>query len=427
MNLLAPWVLAFGVLAGSAPLAVQSKVVWVDCGATEAGDGSVRAPFTRITDAVSARRTLASAHGQGTIVGVRPGVCLHETFPIVLDYRVWVRGSRVGWFDSDGLPTGDQTDDTIVVGGVSVPFFRVAADDVRITAVSLDGQRTTPQGTDALVGAILVAGARNFEVSGVRVVNASIGVAASASSGRVHGSFFGVVDGGMQARPGTADSPAKVVFDGNRVSEYPTGAITLIGADPGGDHLEVVLAGNEFVTTFQDTGPSNPFGLRVAAVAGGPPNIHGTVVATVSDNVFRGSHRYPLIVSGGNVLRTSGGVADPRPYAGTFDLAFHDNTVDLGEVTGNGALITYTNSRATELPCELDPANAPPACPTVMGGRYWKYLRDSVFNLVHTGELDGVWIDHPAADPVGGAVLNNVLIINGDEIAHQTFVVVPAS
>jgi hypothetical protein len=81
----------------------------------------------------------------------------------------------------------------------------------------------------------------------------------------------------------------------------------------------------------------------------------------------------------------------------------------------------------TELPCELDPANTPAECPTLMGNppQYWEYLENSTFDLHHGGELDDPLIDHPEIDPGDGRVLNNVLRINDEVIPHQTFVVVP--
>ena len=88
-------------------------------------------------------------------------------------------------------------------------------------------------------------------------------------------------------------------------------------------------------------------------------------------------------------------------------------------------MISFTNSRATELPCELDPANTIDTCPTAASGTYWKYLQDAAFNIIHSGELDGYLLDHPAQDPVDGRVLDNVLTIDGVVIPNETFVVVP--
>jgi hypothetical protein len=259
----------------------------------------------------------------------------------------------------------------------------------------------------------------------LRLVRVAVGVVSTASSGRVHGTYIGTVQEGLVARGGTTTTPAEVRFDGNRVSDYVVGAVALIGANPGGDDLAADLSDNEFVTTFANTGPSNPFGVRINAVLGGPPNVHGKIAATLEDNRFLGSHRYSIIVSGGNVLRQAGGVIDTRAYAATLALNFAGNFIDRGSVTANPAIITFTNSRATELPCELDPANVGETCPRVQGGRYWKYLQDSAFDLVHEGELDDAWIDHPAIDPVDRRVLDNVLTINGEVHPHETFVVVP--
>ena len=64
-----------------------------------------------------------------------------QTFPIPLDDPVWVRGSRQGAVDDRGLPIDEQTNDTLVVGGVTSAFFAITAEDVQISGFSLDEGR----------------------------------------------------------------------------------------------------------------------------------------------------------------------------------------------------------------------------------------------------------------------------------------------
>jgi hypothetical protein len=400
--------------------------VWVDCGAASGGNGHTRAPYARISDAVAAERPAAGAvASHRTIIAVRPGVCAAETFPIRLDYPVWVRGSRVGQFDAVGLPVDGQTEDTLVLGSATVAFFQIAADDVEVSDLSLDGRQSNPPLAGLLIGAIEPTGVRGFDLRHLRIVRATTGIISKAASGRIRGSYLGTLREGLIAFGGTSAAPADIGFTGNRVSDYPGGAVALIPANPAGDDLTAVISGNEFITSYVDSGPSNPFGLRVNGVFGGPPNVHGKLMSSVIENRFLGSHRYAIIVSAGNVLRAGGGVPDAHAYTATLHLSFSGNFISPDQITASTAIITYTNSRATELTCELNPANTGPACPRVQNGRYWKYAQDSVFDLVHEGELDNAWIDHPATDPVDGRVLNNILIMNGRVVPNETFVVVP--
>ena len=155
----------------------------------------------------------------------------------------------------------------------------------------------------------------------------------------------------------------------------------------------------------------------------GSPFLQGTVQASFAGNRFRGTPRYAIIVNGGQTTRRT----DGRRYSGGVDVTFANNAIEEAGITRAVSLITFTNSRATELPCELDPANTLVECPTLMGNplQYWEYLEASVFDLHHTGELDGALIDHPEIEPVDGRVLGNQLFINDAEVDHETFVVVP--
>jgi hypothetical protein len=57
--------------------------------------------------------------------------------------------------------------------------------------------------------------------------------------------------------------------------------------------------------------------------------------------------------------------------------------------------------------------------------QYWEYLEASVFDLHHSGELDGALIDHPEIEPVDGRVLGNQLVMNDAVAPNETFVVLP--
>lgn len=91
--------------------------------------------------------------------------------------------------------------------------------------------------------------------------------------------------------------------------------------------------------------------------------------------------------------------------------------------------MTFTNSRATVFPCELNPALAPgPDCPSLSTPPvYSEYLTAATYDLRHSGELDGEFIDHPEFHPVDRHALGNRLIFNRVPASCGTFVVVPGT
>ncbi len=408
--------------------------VYVDCKVAPGGDGRKKAPFATITAAVPMARAL-SAQARVTI-SVATGVCDDEVFPIQLDFPVVVRGSRSPAVDNEGLPVDGQDRDTLVTWTPPAPvppsvgmlsFFRVTGSDVRISKLSLDAkilpgtpgipgpQRTAPFG-------VIVQNARDFVIDQLRVVRMGISVRTQGdSSGRIRDAYFGQVGSGIVLTGGDPAAPPTVTVTNNRIENYWSGAIALAGAGPAGRAIKAVVQGNDTFTGYANTGPSNPYALRINPIVGGSAFLRGTVDATFEDNRLRGTPRYAIVINGGQVVRR----ADGQRYSGVLDLTFANNAIDEAGITAAASLITFTNSRATELPCELDPANTPVNCPTLMGNplQYWEYLEASVFDLHHSGELSDPLIDHPEIEPVDGRVLNNVLLLNDEVVDYQTFVI----
>ena len=56
---------------------------------------------------------------------------------------------------------------------------------------------------------------------------------------------------------------------------------------------------------------------------------------------------------------------------------------------------------------------------------YAEYLTDAVYDLRHTGELEGGLIDHPECHPYDKYPLGNRLIVNGGLEPYGSFFVVP--
>ena len=425
------------LLVGSASAAAPTAVtLYVDCAATSGGDGKKKSPFATITAAVPIARGL-TAQARDVTIDIAPGICDHEVFPIQLDFPVVVKGSRTPDLDAEGLPLGSQDHDTVVTwvppspvppSVAALAFFRITGSDVRISKLSFDGKivpgtpgsESTPPAPAPM--AVLLNKASNFVLDQLRIVRMGMALRTEGASGRIRDTYFGTLGDAVVLTGGDPTAPPTVTVTNNRVEDYWTGAFAVGGAGPAGQSISAVIEGNDTVTSYADTGPSNPFTVRIAPVLQSP-FLQGKVLASIQGNRVRGTPRYAFIVQGGRPLRR----ADGQRYSGVLDLNFAGNAIEESGVTRAVSIITFTNSRATELPCELDPANTKVECPTLMGNpfQYWEYLQNSVFDLHHSGELDGALVDHPEIEPVDGRVLNNMLRINDEVADHQTFVVVP--
>jgi hypothetical protein len=416
--------------------AAPAKSVYVDCEAAPAGNGSKNAPFSSITAALAPAKAF-SATSKVTI-SVASGICDQETLPIQLDFPVVLQGARSPEMDEEGLPLNGQDQDTLVTwvppspvppSVAALPFFRITGANVRISKLSIDGKIIpgTPgvvaPGATAPLG-LLVQNAKDFTIDQLRITRTGASVRTQGNaSGRIRDIYIGTVNAGIVLTGGDPTAPPMVMVTNNRIEDYWTGALALAGAGAAGQSIRAVIEGNDTTTRFADTGPSNPFAVRIGPILAGSPFLQGTIEASFLGNRFRGTPRYAIIVNGGMTTRRP----DGRRYSGGVDVSFADNLIETAGITGATSLITFTNSRATELPCELDPANTLVECPSLMGNplQYWEYLEASVFDLHHTGELDGALIDHPEIESVDGRVLGNRLLINDAEVDHATFVVVP--
>jgi len=56
---------------------------------------------------------------------------------------------------------------------------------------------------------------------------------------------------------------------------------------------------------------------------------------------------------------------------------------------------------------------------------YWDYLKNALFDIHHTGELNNVRIDYPEPHPIDGSELGNQLFLNDQLVPNQTFLVFP--
>lgn len=360
------------------------STIYVNCQAASPGNGSPNAPFRTVTNAVA----LARNQGGGADILVAAGECAEETLPILLDVRVRIRGAQNG----DSLVTVADPPDP------ATTFFVVTADDVRIEDVVIDGKiplqgdvSIMPLGTP--VGVSIVA-ANDYELTRLTIRGADQGIISQGSSGRIRDCDL-LTNSGMFINGGPAGAPAVVEVIDNVVA-YRVNGIAVAGSAGFGTTLRLTVTGNQIVTSFTNTGPTNPAALRVspAVTAGG--TVAGFVEIEASGNVIGGSAKYGIMIHAGQPV--PGGV-----YTGDIEGAFKDNVVASSVV--NRALITFTNARNTVVP-------TPPLV---------QYLTDARFDLEHDGELTNALIDHPQFHPMDHP-LGNVLLLNKNVIAFQTFV-----
>src|SRR5262249_30318250 len=146
----------------------------------------------------------------------------------------------------------------------------------------------------------------------------------------------------------------------NNTMVYRTVGIGVAAAGPFGAALRATLTDNDILTSYTNSGPSNPAAIRLAPFFGGTPNVRPTLDIVIDGNFIAVSAKYGMIVPAGQNTRRS----DGRSYTGNVEARFENNVID-GSVL-HPALITFTNARATTLPCELNPTLPPgPVCPSL--------------------------------------------------------------
>ena len=348
-----------------------------------------------------------------------------------------MRGAREPVLDALGLPTGEGERDTLITWtpppSTAPPasfrpiFFEITTSvGAEVSHLSIDGARPPGGNTFAMnnPGPTGIRGRLGsaYDVRGVRLVRMEVGIKSQGATGRVRECYLGDVGAPFQLHGGLPDGthPAgpKMVVRHNRIEAFRIyGMVVSGGGFEGGTHLDLVVEDNDFQTPYDRTGPSNPAGLRISPAV--LDARYGLVRGRFASNSIRGPVPYPIMIHAGQPQRL-GGVA---PQSGDLYLSFEDTLFDEAAAEG-ASIVTFTNARATELPCELNPPTMPP-CSGFQGALWWAYLTGSIFDVRHSGELDVLRIDHPELDPFDGTELGNLLLLNGEVTAYQTFVIVP--
>jgi hypothetical protein len=121
------------------------------------------------------------------------------------------------------------------------------------------------------------------------------------------------------------------------------------------------------------------------------PQSAGNITATVTNNTIT-NNPFGVSIDAGFPLR-----ADARLWTASVQATFFGNIIAGSKQSP--ALITFTRSTAAMFPNQLKSLN---------------YLQNSSFTISDSGnDLNGYWFDHPAADPIDGRLLQNVLKVNG--------------
>ena len=417
MRRLAMLLVGAGALASTAIAGGQTpgSTLYVNCAVTSDGDGSARSPLSTISAALPVARTMSAP----VRISVAAGVCSRETLPIRLDVPVRLRGARSPATEDDDRPDGNQHQDTIITAsGLTATFFVVTAPDVQISHLSIVGAR--PLGADgnrapALTPlGILALDATAYAVSHLRVVGVGQAIRSEASSGVIRNNYVSG-DNPIFMSGGSAATPAEVTVTNNRVV-YRVNGIPAAGGTNSDTHLRARISDNDLLTPFMNTGPTSPAALRLSPFTVGTA---GTLDVVVENNFIGGAAKYGVMIHAGQPIR-----ADGARYTGTLTARLADNVIAPDVLWPS--LVTFTNSRATVLPCELQPALPPSECPTLSPVPvYSEYLTDATYDLEHSGDMDAALIDHPEFHPVDRYPLGNRLIINKRLAGYETFVVVP--
>lgn len=393
--------------ASSGSESAVHRVIHVDAAAAPGGDGSGRAPYRSVGDAVAR----ANALGGGTIE-IESGVYVVSS-TIHVKSPMSIRGSNNMQSDRDGLPTGVLAGgkETRIIGAAALgtlPLITVGRSDGPIQGVviaNLTVQRTGLQG----VGLEIIR-TQGFTVRNSVFTGASFGISTIASSGRIVGNYFTSNGCGTCVAGGNATSPATVEFKGNRSVRNTLAGLLLNGSGTSlveeADVLDATVRDNDI---GENSGsPSFGYGIRIFVIRRDGPDRQttGNVRATFTNNRVR-HNKIGLVVDAGFPYRTVRGVPDPRLYSGSVDLSLRENTI-----TGNvmKALVTFTRSTAALNQSQLNPSAT---------GSSYKYLQSATYRIVDPdGSLAGYRMDHPTTDPVDHRQLDNELWYNGRRVSN---------
>ena len=405
----------FGSADALASISRGALVLHVDSRAAPDGDGSGRAPFATLGEAVAQ----ANQEGGGTII-VAPGQ-YEVSRTVRIESPLTITGSNVMTLDAEGWPTGavaPETETRIIAteqlgGGPLIMVSRTDGSvltDVTIANVTLEG--AAGPGSN-----LLIVKTQNFTVRDNVFTGPSFaGINTAASSGRVVGNYVTGVGCGICVGAGNSESPSTTAVKGNRVAGTRFGALLLNGSGTDvaefADQNDVAVMGNDLSDNQGSTGTG--FGIRVFIIRRDLGSLNSTQSTGHVRALIKGNrlvhNQIGFIIDAGFPYRRVGTVCDPRTYSGTIDVTLNENTIAGSTVTPS--LITFTRVTAALNQSTLSA---------------WQYVHDATYTITDPdGTLTGYWFDHPVRDEFVGpcsatqlpVVLSNHLAYNGTEISN---------
>jgi hypothetical protein len=446
--------LLFGMALGAAVLIVApGRAIAAACegdlfvavtGDPELGDGSAGNPFRTITKAVERAREVRSVCADPITIHVGPGdypgsfpvgSSTVETLPITIDIPdLELRGSTILDMDNRDLPRGTSSSaTTLAITGNSdelTAMIFIASDSGQTNRVTVAGfVLDASGGTDPNTVGIAIDRVQDFIVRGNIVTglpgpwgpgNLEVGISTRAASGLIEGNYVTNNLIGVGPTGGNAAFPANVTVKGNRAAGNTLAGLDLPGTGdtaypfnprPESTTREIfdtfvgVATGNDFSNNLGNVGLTGSHrdaaGIRLGHQTAQSLASASRVTATINDNTINGN-AIGVVIDAQDVLR-------PRPYSGSMTATFANNLITNSVTTP--ALVTFTHFYAALDQQQLVVSEC---CVS------FEYLQNSTHIITHTGELDGLWIDHPVRDPIDCRTLCNALQINGEGIPRGT-------
>jgi hypothetical protein len=221
---------------------------------------------------------------------------------------------------------------------------------------------------------VLADRADNFALNHLRIIGTGQAIRSEGSSGLISSNYLSG-DSGMFLSGGAANDPPSVVVTNNTIV-YRTNGVAMTAVTAVGTFLRATVTDNDIVTSYMNSGPTNPAAFRVNPTDA--VNTAGTVEVVAEGNLFGGSAKYGIMIHGSPVMARR---TDGQSYTGDVTAEFANNVIDSAVVFP--ALLTFTNARATVFPCELNPTITV-GCQQPGSGK-WEYLKNALFDLRHSG------------------------------------------
>jgi hypothetical protein len=207
----------------------------------------------------------------------------------------------------------------------TVTFFVIAVPGVRISHLSIDGELSPvsdgdrpPMLTPLAVSAV---GVDKFVLDHLRIQRTGQAIRSESSSGLIFNNYL-LGDAPLSVSGGDPMAPPRVIAANNTII-YRTAGIGVAASGPFGTFLRATFTDNDVVTSYTNSGPSNPVAIRLAPFFSGTPDVRPTLDIVIDGNFIGGSAKYGMIVHAGQNTRRR----DGRSYTGDIKARFENNVI----------------------------------------------------------------------------------------------------